>query len=710
MKSFKTKAICFILTISTCLLFAPNVVTASLSTFNPVESNQVLNNPFMGWVPWGNVKNYPQPHSMVFAQTTWRELEPQKGVYKFSEFEEKYNFDYWRSVNKKILIQINLDYPDKFDHIDIPDWLYNEIDGDGIHYNVDYGMGFSPNYSNPKLINYHSKLIEMLAKRYNNDNAVYMVVLGSIGHWGEWHTSQDLVNAFPKLEISDQYVKPYIDGFTNKFLSVRRPLQIAKDNNMGLHNNSIGNDYQTNTLFLNWIKNGYTWFLTDESNPAMPDFWKTSPSGGEFTAYPGTSLLTDSNISNTLNQLISSHTSWIGPSCPINESINGIYQNNMDKVLKTIGYRFVLQSISHPKSAIQNTDIDISMKWINRGVAPFYYDWPVELSLSDSNGNIAYKTTVPIDIRTILPGEKSIDFTMKLPKEINTGTYKLCVAILDPENNKPGVDLAIEGRRDDGRYELDSISIEAPIPEPTETPKPIVTPNVTKTPSPVETPMITNTPSPVKTTMITRTPKTVETPKITRTPKPTKTFKITNTCAPVRAFIESDNKYVIEAEDYDKNIQRSNHKWTLDTSIPSSSGKGIMVALPDNYFNVDTGYSKTSPQLDYNVYFTEAGRYYVWVRGYGRNPNSDSLHIGLDGIETESSSNIYTGSLEYRWCRYSIDRDLLYIDVETPGLHTINVYLREDGVGFDKIILVNDKSYIPSGIGPDASKKVIINN
>ncbi len=542
----------------------------SVDTYHPIESNQVLNNPFMGWVPWGTVKNYPQPHSMVFAQTTWRELEPQKGNYNFSDFETKYNFDYWKSQNKKIMIQVNLDYPGESDHIDIPDWLYDEIEQDGIHYDVDYGMGFSPNYNNPKLISYHSKLIEELAKRYNDDNSVFMVVLGSVGHWGEWHTSQDLDHAFPKLEISDQYIKPYIDGFTKKFLSVRRPLQIAKDYHMGLHNNSIGSDYQTNTLFLKWINNGYNWFLTNEDNPAMPDFWKVSPSGGEFTAYPGTSLLTESTISDTLEQLKNSHTSWIGPSCPINEPFEGTYQENIDKVLKTIGYRFVLQSIRHPKSVTQDSDININMVWINRGIAPFYYDWPMELSLSDSDGNIVYRTTVPVDIRTILPGEKSIEFTLKIPKEISTGTYKLCVAILNPDNNEPGVDLAIEGRREDGRYELDHMSIETPITNsnPTPIPTPVPTPIPDPTPNPVPDPIPNPGPDPIPNPVPNPIPDSIPNPVPNPIPDPI------------------PNPVPNNESDYS----------TLPTRDEETT-----VTFPDNNLNTGAGDSESNPPLDNHV-------------------------------------------------------------------------------------------------------------
>jgi hypothetical protein len=39
------------------------------------------------------------------------------------------------------------------------------------------------------------------------------------------------------------------------------------------------------------------------------------------------------------------------------------------------------------------------------------------------------------------------------------GEYDLCVAILDPNTMEPGLELAIEGRRDDGRYKLDKMQV-----------------------------------------------------------------------------------------------------------------------------------------------------------------------------------------------------------------------------------------------------------
>ena len=433
----------------------------SVTTFTPTEIDSVLTNPYMGWAPWASGGPYSQPHSLVYINVTWRELEPTKGNYAFDAFERENKFSYWSANGKKIILRINMDYPESTSHKDIPDWLYNELSGDGTWYDIDWGKGFSPNYSNPKLIAYHRTLINALAARYNNDKRVPIIALGSLGQWGEFHTkkSSSFTIPFPKVAISDQYVQPYVDYFTNKMLIMRRPFQIAKSNGMGLFNDSFGSSSQTYDYFVDYINNGYTDYLTGEKHPAMPDYWKTAPSGGEIANYPGLTYLQDSTINTSLQMLRDSHTSWLGPCGPGSQPTGTSLQANFDKMLKTMGYRFVLQTVSHQSQAEPGSSLDVSMKWQNKGVAPFYYKWPLELSLSDSNGNIVAKSTTSEDIRTWLPGSKSVAHGLNIPSSLAAGTYNLCVGILDPDTGLPGINLAISGKRPDGRYTLSQINV-----------------------------------------------------------------------------------------------------------------------------------------------------------------------------------------------------------------------------------------------------------
>lgn len=443
-------------------------ITESTVSYNPIEISSVLNNPYMGWAPWASGGPYQQPHRLVYINATWRELEPEKGNYAFSTLESRNKFSYWDSKGVKIILRINMDYPGSTSHKDIPEWLYNEINGDGTWYDIDWGKGFSPNYNNPKLIEYHEELIAALALRYNNDNRLPMIAVGSLGQWGEFHTkkSNSFTIPFPKVEISDQYVQPYIDFFTNKHLLMRRPFQIAKDNNMGLFNDSFGSRVQTYDYFNDYIQNGYQDYMTGDCHPAMADYWKTAPSGGEIANYPGTMYLEDSTIEASLQMLADSHTSWLGPCSPCLQSSSTTLQHNYDRMLTTMGYRFSIQSVSHCSEVLPGDNLSITMNWANKGVAPFYYSWPLELSLADASGNITMKMETTEDIRTWLPGTKQVSSTLKIPQDLAAGVYTLCVGIIDPETGLPGIDLAIEGRRSDGRYSLGQITVREPEPEP----------------------------------------------------------------------------------------------------------------------------------------------------------------------------------------------------------------------------------------------------
>ena len=43
------------------------------------------------------------------------------------------------------------------------------------------------------------------------------------------------------------------------------------------------------------------------------------------------------------------------------------------------------------------------------------------------------------------------------------------------------------------------------------------------------------------------------------------------------------------------------------------------------------------------------------------------------------------------------------LNIPSVGVHTINVWMRESGMVFDKLVLTKEASYVPSGTGPAES-------
>jgi len=154
----------------------------------------------------------------------------------------------------------------------------------------------------------------------------------------------------------------------------------------------------------------------------------------------------------------------------------------------------------------------------------------------------------------------------------------------------------------------------------------------------------------------------------------------------------------IEAEAFESRVARNGHEWRQVSSAASSGGSAVK-SLPNTEVNNDTGYVNISPRLDYAVNFDEAGDYYVWVRGVGSSSKDDSLHIGLNG-QTDARADRISGFPKYMsWSNETMDGRPAMLQVQRAGVQTLNVWMREDGMVIDKIVLTRDSSLDPADYG-----------
>ncbi|OXU16011.1 rhamnogalacturonan lyase family protein [Sedimentisphaera salicampi] len=159
----------------------------------------------------------------------------------------------------------------------------------------------------------------------------------------------------------------------------------------------------------------------------------------------------------------------------------------------------------------------------------------------------------------------------------------------------------------------------------------------------------------------------------------------------------------LEAESFTSKAPKSSHSWNLINS-PDCSGNEAMQAQPDDGTSINTGYAATSPSMEFDVYFVKTGTHYVWFRCLPLDGYSDSFHIGLDGEELASADRARSSNFEsWNWSNSTMDGTDASFEVDSTGLHTVNVWMREDGFRVDKILLTTSPSFTPSGIGPDES-------
>jgi len=167
----------------------------------------------------------------------------------------------------------------------------------------------------------------------------------------------------------------------------------------------------------------------------------------------------------------------------------------------------------------------------------------------------------------------------------------------------------------------------------------------------------------------------------------------------------ADGLVVMEAEGFDANISNSGINWSTNLTA-GYSGTAALQALPNSGINQDTGYAASSPRLDFEAEFVHTGTHYVWIRGIGLTGSDDSCHAGLDGVEISTSDRISSFGTGWTWSKTTMDGNAdATLPVATSGVHTINIWMREDGFIIDKLLLTTNPSYAPTGAGPAQSPR-----
>jgi len=308
-------------------------------------------------------------------------------------------------------------------------------------------------------------LIEKLGKAWDNDSRVAYIEMGLMGEWGEmeWPDTKD--------DIKGAIAAQFATSFQNKIVMIRWPNTYNDDiYNFGYYWDSFAHHDQQ-----------YYGYLLNNVSPK----WKTAVIGGE-TAYGWGNALIQPGKSPTetvsmqihrdflidqIRSLHGNHVGWVADYDHSNESARA----GAALIQKAMGYNFVISEVTYPKEIDTDTKFTVSFKVKNTGSTPFYYNWPVELSLLDpkTKQSVWKSTFTNLDIRNWLPGdkwdEKSDTYTVPAESNLVTqafqiasvpfGEYILALAILDPAGNRPSARFAIKNYFNGGRHPIGKIGV-----------------------------------------------------------------------------------------------------------------------------------------------------------------------------------------------------------------------------------------------------------
>ncbi|MEM8873170.1 MAG: hypothetical protein AAGD32_02820 [Planctomycetota bacterium] len=191
----------------------------------------------------------------------------------------------------------------------------------------------------------------------------------------------------------------------------------------------------------------------------------------------------------------------------------------------------------------------------------------------------------------------------------------------------------------------------------------------------------------------------------------------------------TDGVAVIEAESFVEQTKDDVRRWYVQsvdamaevegrdddaTEPATASGGAYIEALPDTRVTHDdplisgenfSNVPGVMGVLHYRVRFDEPGRYYVWACAHSIGTEDNGIHVGLDDDWPETSQRVQwcAGKGAWTWSsnqrvpdNHCGDPLTIWLDIDEPGVRTVTISMREDGVELDRFLLTRDAEFDPA--------------
>lgn len=356
-------------------------------------------NPLRGLVPYSGDHGDRFPHTLEFNYLALSSLVAEEDSYDWGMLEALLTAISARG--HQAIFRVYGEYPGKKNSI--PPYLLKK--GLKVHPTESE----TPDYADPNLRRCLVRFIAALGKKYDGDPRIGFITAGLLGTWGEWHTyphNELWASKTTQTEVLDAYEA----AFKLTPVLLRYPAgeghyaQAANAHRrFGYHDDSFA------WATLETGKKADDWFYIPSLKAAGPkalEKWKTRPIGGEirpeawgkvFDPEPG-----DPQIQSFAHCVEETHVSWLMDTGMFREKPPTARRKRAEAQVRKMGYELHVHAVEvqHERRTVW-AGIEVE----NRGGAPFYYDWPLELGLLDARGKVLQKTVGAGKLTGLVPGD-----------------------------------------------------------------------------------------------------------------------------------------------------------------------------------------------------------------------------------------------------------------------------------------------------------------
>lgn len=482
----------YFLLLCCCLISMSSSVSSQVRTIDFIpdwDSVRVLKNPYKGWYHHlldNGIKKYAIKDDDLFfsfpgmdhlyLRLAWSYLEPGEGEFDWTDIDRvvaKYVPKGYK-ISFRISSSETGSYPDNFGeltegvHYATPSWV-RKAGAEGTV--VDNGRisFWVPRWGDPvyleKLDNFH----KAFAERYGDQSWVSYVDIGSIGDWGEGHTSFST-----KITPATEEVKANIDIFLKNYkkiqivanddmLSEDRPeseiselYKYAIDNGISLRDDSPLVDW----YFQHCLKDSagnYQWTISDPclydplylKRPIVLEMqhYGSVKKNGNWLGKNGENIIPKYGVSGAetiRGALKIMHATYIGYHGYLEEWL----ADNPDltrELANRCGYWYFPVKAMIPEKLRKGVNT-LSLEWLKKGVAPAYRNFGLVLRFEpEKSGSSSDLLIEDSGNMTWLPGIKQNEkYVFNIPPNTPKGRYKLSFKLVDVSNgNKKDIQTGL---------------------------------------------------------------------------------------------------------------------------------------------------------------------------------------------------------------------------------------------------------------------------
>jgi hypothetical protein len=462
------------------------------------DAESPLENPHKGWYhhfPDNHLTNrYPIADDAdllefpgmdhLYIRLAWAYLEPKEGQFDWPVIDQF--IDKWTSKGLGISLRISC-RETSTDRIEqqyaTPRWVM-EAGAKGDYYLKGEMTGptgpWEPVFDDPVFLEKLERFLQALGARCDGKPWLRYVDIGSIGDWGEGHTSSG-----SKLHYGFEPRKVHVDLYRKYFPKTQ--LIISDDfvysiQDLGereaMHRYVIdkGIGYRDDSILVNWYITTYSDTDTVRSPQYFLDSYLKTPvvlelqhygaikRNGNWTGRPGSSVAKYGKgrrgpdyFRDALARLRATYVGYHGFA---HEWLAENPELTVE-LLNRCGYWYYLHRVILPESWRAGSTATVQAEWENRGVAPAYFDYPLVVRLE---GPTTVDLSVESGNRKWMPsgaGTTSREkYQIALPETLPAGEYALRLKLHSPQTQRD-VQLALDRALldKDGFYRIAAITV-----------------------------------------------------------------------------------------------------------------------------------------------------------------------------------------------------------------------------------------------------------